>query len=73
VSNLICENTPFVLFIQKRAISFATDSILVIREIKTDSEDLGEFSFEGSGDDVYQLENGIGQMKGNWKLGGWES
>jgi len=56
--------------IKKDLVSFATDSILVTQEIKTDSEKLGEFGFDGSGDDVFQLQNGIGRMNGKWKLRG---
>lgn len=56
--------------LKKDLVSFATDSILVTREIKMDSEKLGEFGFDGSGDDVFQLQNGIGRMNGKWKLRG---
>lgn len=56
--------------IKDDVVSFATDSILVTREIKTNSENLGEFGFENTADNVYQLQNGIGRMGDKWKLRG---
>jgi Iap family predicted aminopeptidase len=35
-----------------------------------DSEKLGDFKFENSGDDVYVLQNGIYRFNGKWKKRG---
>jgi hypothetical protein len=51
-------------------VSFATDSILVTKEINADSKVMGQFKFEKSADNVYQLQNGIGRMGDKWKLRG---
>jgi len=56
--------------IERNVVSFATDSIITTKKIEIDSQNLGDFKFENSGDDVFQLQNGIGRMNGKWKLRG---
>jgi len=56
--------------IEKDVVSFATDSIITTKKIEIDSEKLGAFKFENSGDDVYVLQNGIYRFKGIWKKRG---
>jgi len=56
--------------IEKQVVSFATDSIMVTQDLKTDSSVLGKFSFENSADDVFVLQNGINRMNGKWKKRG---
>ena len=56
--------------IEKNVVSFATDSIITTKKIEIDSEKLGDFKFENSGDDVYVLQNGIYRFNGKWKKRG---
>jgi len=56
--------------IERNVVSFATDSIITTKKIEIDSEKLGDFKFENSGDDVYVLQNGIYRFNGKWKKRG---
>ena len=56
--------------LEKKVISFATDSIMVTEDLKTDSSILGTFSFDNSAHDVFVLQNGINRMNGKWKKRG---
>jgi len=56
--------------IGKDVVSFATDSIITTKKIEIDSEKLGDFKFENSGNDVYVLQNGIYRFNKIWKKRG---
>jgi hypothetical protein len=56
--------------IEKNVVSFATDSIITTKKIDIDSEKLGDFKFENSGNDVYVLQNGIYRFNDKWKKRG---
>lgn len=45
--------------LEKEVISFATDSICTRKKINLQSNELGKFSLDKNGDDVYYLQNGI--------------
>jgi hypothetical protein len=56
--------------IEKETVAFATDSICTTKKLDIDSEKLGEFSYEGSADDVFFLQNGFYRFNGKWKQRG---
>ena len=56
--------------IERETVAFATDSICCTKKLDIDSEKLGEFSFEGSADDVFFLQNGFYRFNGKWKQRG---
>ena len=51
--------------------AFATDSVCITKNLKIDSDKLGEFSFEGEADDVFFLQNGFYRKNGKWKQRGF--
>lgn len=55
--------------LEKDVVAFATDSVCVTRKVDVDSSDLGGFSFDKHGKDVYYLQNGFYRFK-DWKLRG---
>lgn len=56
--------------LEKDVVAFATDSVCVTKKLDMDSDVLGEFSFDGAGDDVYYLQNGFYRFNGIWKQRG---
>ena len=56
--------------IEKDVVSFATDSVCTTKNLKMDSEKLGEFSLEESADDVFVLQNGFYRFNAKWKQRG---
>lgn len=57
-------------YIEQEIVSFATDSICTTRKLDIDSDQLGEFSFDNSADDVFYLQNGFYRFNGKWKQRG---
>ena len=57
--------------IERQVVAFATDSICCTKELDIDSDKLSEFSFEGSADDVFFLQNGFYRKNGKWKQRGF--
>jgi hypothetical protein len=51
-------------------VAFATDSICTPKKLDIDSDEIGEFSLEKSGDDVYFLQNGYYRVNNIWKSRG---
>ena len=51
-------------------VAFATDSICTTKKVNVNSEKLGEFSLDGTGDDCYFLQNGFYRINGMWKQRG---
>ena len=56
--------------IERDVVSFATDSIITTNKLDIDSTNLGDFSYDNSGNDVYVLQNGIYRFNGKWKKRG---
>jgi len=56
--------------LEKDVVAFATDSVCVTAKLNINSTKLGEFSFDGEGDDVYYLQNGFYRFNGTWKQRG---
>ena len=56
--------------IENEVVSFATDSIITTRKLEIDSKEIGDFSYDNSGSDVYVLQNGIYRFNGIWKKRG---
>lgn len=56
--------------IERNVVSFATDSIITTKKLDINSDHLGGFKYENSGDDVYVLQNGIYRFNGKWKKRG---
>jgi len=56
--------------LEKEVVAFATDSVCVTKKLNINSTRLGEFSFDGTGDDVYYLQNGFYRFNGKWKQRG---
>jgi|APSaa5957512535_1039671.scaffolds.fasta_scaffold04124_9 hypothetical protein len=56
--------------LEKDVVAFATDSVCITKKLDVDSTVLGEFSFDGTGDDVYYLQNGFYRFNGIWKQRG---
>lgn len=61
----VCENG-----LEKDIVSFATDSICTTKELKIDSDELGQFSHDNSANDVFFLQNGLYRFGGKWKQRG---
>ncbi len=57
--------------LEKQVIAFATDSICTTKKLNIDSNKLGEFSFDGSSDDIFFLQNGFYRFNGKWKQRGF--
>jgi hypothetical protein len=57
--------------LEKETVAFATDSICTTKKLDIDSTKLGEFSFEGSANDVFYLQNGFYRFNGKWKQRGF--
>ncbi len=55
---------------EKEVISFATDSICTRKKINLQSNELGKFSLDKNGVDVYYLQNGIYRFNKTWKKRG---
>ncbi len=56
--------------LERDVVAFATDSVCVTKKLDIDSSKLGEFSFDGTGNDVYYLQNGFYRFNGKWKQRG---
>jgi hypothetical protein len=56
--------------IENQTVSFATDSVITQKRLEINSNHLGAFKFEKSGNDVYVLQNGIYRFNGKWKQRG---
>lgn len=56
--------------LEQDVVSFATDSIITTKKLDINSDHLGGFKYENSGDDVYVLQNGIYRFNGKWKKRG---
>lgn len=56
--------------IERDMVAFATDSICTTKKLDVDSNQLGEFSFEKSADDVFYLQNGFYRFDHTWKQRG---
>ncbi|AJW71040.1 DNA polymerase [Nitrosopumilus adriaticus] len=56
--------------IEREIVAFATDSVCTTRKITSSSNELGVFSLDKSGDDVFFLQNGIYRINGKWKQRG---
>lgn len=56
--------------IERNVVAFATDSVCTTRKITSSSNELGVFSLDKSGDDVFFLQNGIYRVNGKWKQRG---
>ena len=56
--------------LEKDVVAFATDSVCVTRKVDVDSKDLGGFSLDKHGNDVYYLQNGFYRFNTQWKLRG---
>jgi hypothetical protein len=59
------------LGIEMETVAFATDSICTTKELDVNSDKLDEFSFEGSADDVFYLQNGFYRKNSKWKQRGF--
>lgn len=57
--------------LERDTVSFATDSICTTKKLDADSNQLGKFSFEGSANDVFYLQNGFYRFNGKWKQRGF--
>ena len=51
-------------------VAFATDSICTTKKINVNSEKIGEFSMDATGNDCYFLQNGFYRINGSWKQRG---
>jgi len=56
------------IIIENEIVSFTTDNIT--RKLDVNSNILGGFKYENSGNDMYVLQNGIYRFNGKWKKGG---
>ncbi len=56
--------------IERKVVSFATDSVCTTKDLEINSEKLGEFSLEEKADDVFVLQNGFYRFNGKWKQRG---
>ena len=56
--------------VEKDVVAFATDSVCITKELDVNSSDLGGFSLDKHGKDVYFLQNGFYRFNGSWKLRG---
>ncbi|OLD41006.1 MAG: DNA polymerase [Thaumarchaeota archaeon 13_1_40CM_2_39_4] len=56
---------------EREVVAFATDSICTTRKLDIGSNKLGEFSYEGSANDVFYLQNGFYRFNGKWKQRGF--
>src|SRR3989441_1510673 len=57
--------------LEREVVAFATDSICTTREIKVNSEELGDFSLDNTASDVFYLQNGFYRFNGKWKQRGF--
>ena len=57
--------------LEREVVAFATDSICTTREIKVNSQDLGDFSLDNTASDVFYLQNGFYRFNGKWKQRGF--
>ena len=57
--------------LEHQIVSFATDSICTTKKLDINSNKLGEFSLDNTGNDVFYLQNGIYRFNSNWKRRGW--
>ena len=51
-------------------VAFATDSICTTKKVNVNSEKIGEFSMDATGDDCYFLQNGFYRINDTWKQRG---
>jgi len=56
--------------IERETVIFATDSICCTKKLDIGSNNLGEFSFDDSANDVFVLQNGINRFNDKWKQRG---
>lgn len=56
--------------LERDVVAFATDSICTTKKLDIDSNELGEFSFENEGTDVFYVQNGFYRFNGTWKQRG---
>ena len=51
-------------------VAFATDSVCTTKKVNVNSQKLGEFSLDGTGNDCYYLQNGFYRLNDMWKQRG---
>jgi len=56
--------------LQNDIVAFATDSICTTKKVNVNSQKLGEFSLDSTGDDCYFLQNGFYRLNDKWKQRG---
>ena len=56
--------------IENDVVAFATDSICTTKKLSKNSKKLGDFSFDGTSDDTFYLQNGFYRFCGKWKQRG---
>jgi hypothetical protein len=56
--------------VENDVVAFATDSVCITKKIDVDSKELGGFSLDKHGKDVYFLQNGFYRFNGDWKQRG---
>lgn len=57
--------------IERETVAFATDSICTTRQICVNSQEIGSFSLDNHGLDVFYLQNGFYRFNGKWKQRGF--
>ncbi len=56
--------------VENDVVAFATDSVCITKKLDVNSSELGEFSLDKHGKDVYFLQNGFYRFNGVWKRRG---
>ena len=56
--------------LEQHVVAFATDSVCVTKKVNVNSSELGGFSLDKHGKDVYYLQNGFYRFNGVWKQRG---
>ena len=56
--------------LENHVVAFATDSVCTTKKLNVNSQKLGGFSFETSGNDCYFLQNGFYRINDKWKKRG---
>ena len=56
--------------VEKDVVAFATDSVCITKKLDVNSSELGGFSLDKHGKDVYYLQNGFYRFDKKWKLRG---
>ena len=57
--------------LERDIVAFATDSICTRKKVNVNSDKIGEFSMDATGDDCYFLQNGFYRINKNWKKRGF--